>query len=55
MTEVAEVTVSTHSSMPGDYAKRLSAAEVTDLVAYLGKQSVRPVALEKLARKKDEE
>ena len=35
------VTVETRSLMPGDYAKRLSADDITNLVAYLGAQEAR--------------
>ena len=40
--EVHELRFSEHSPMPGDYAKRLSPQEITDLVAYLSRRSVRP-------------
>jgi cytochrome c oxidase cbb3-type subunit 3 len=44
MLDVAELTISGKSPMPDDYAKRLSAQELQDVVAFLSKQTVRPVA-----------
>jgi cytochrome c oxidase cbb3-type subunit 3 len=42
MLDVEQLTISTHSLMPEDYAKRLSKQELQDLFAYLSRQSVRP-------------
>jgi cytochrome c oxidase cbb3-type subunit III len=44
MLDVAELTISTRSPMPGDYAKRLSGQELQDLLAFLSRQAVRPRA-----------
>ena len=41
MADVAELKVSEHSIMPDDYAKRLSAEELRDLLAYLARQTAR--------------
>lgn len=40
--DLSELRFSDHSPMPGDYKQRLSGQEITDLVAYLSRQSVRP-------------
>lgn len=40
--DIRDLRFSDHSPMPGDYKKRLSATEITDLVAYLSRQSMRP-------------
>jgi len=40
--ELRDLKLSDHSPMPGDYKDRLNAQEITDLVAYLSRQSVRP-------------
>ena len=42
MALVRELKLSDRSPMPGDYARRLSGEEITNLVAYLGRRSVRP-------------
>jgi hypothetical protein len=42
MLDVAELTIHETSQMPGDYAKRLSAQELENLLAYLAQQSLRP-------------
>jgi putative heme-binding domain-containing protein len=42
MADVKELNIPEHSIMPDDYATRLSADEMRDLLAYLAKQSVRP-------------
>ena len=42
MLDVAELTIHETSQMPGDYAKRLSAQELENLLAYLARQTVRP-------------
>lgn len=43
MADVREMTLSKGSPMPKDFGKRLSAQEIDDLVAYLTRQSLRPV------------
>lgn len=40
--DLRDVQFGEHSPMPGDYKQRLSAQEITDLVAYLSRQSARP-------------
>jgi putative heme-binding domain-containing protein len=48
MADVTDLKISPNSPMPRDYAKRLSRAELDDVIAYLSRQSVRPyVASEK--------
>ena len=42
MMDVKELAIKDGSPMPGDYAKRLSPAELRDLLAYLGHQVSRP-------------
>jgi putative heme-binding domain-containing protein len=42
MAAVRELHLSDRSPMPGDYAQRLSGEEITNLIAYLGRKSVRP-------------
>jgi cytochrome c oxidase cbb3-type subunit 3 len=41
MDDVKELTVLDHSPMPSDYAQRLTADELRDLLAYLAQQTVR--------------
>ena len=43
MSEVAEMTLGRGSPMPKDFGKRLSPQQVDDLLAYLSRQSTRPV------------
>ncbi len=43
MRDVAELTISESSPMPGDYGQRLSEQQLTDLLAYLARQTLRPV------------
>lgn len=43
MTAVKEMTVSKNSAMPANYKSRLSAKEIDALVAYLAKQTARPM------------
>jgi putative heme-binding domain-containing protein len=43
MSEVREMTLSKGSPMPKDFGKRLTGREIDDLVAYLSRQSTRPV------------
>jgi putative heme-binding domain-containing protein len=47
MSDVTAVTLSKGSPMPGDFAKRLTPEEIDNLVAYLGRLSVRPVEMAK--------
>lgn len=47
MADVAAMTLSKSSPMPKDYAKKLTAKEIDDVVAYLAKQSLRPFVAEK--------
>jgi len=42
MINVKALTISERSPMPGDFATRLSAQEMDDLLAYLSRQSLRP-------------
>lgn len=44
MSDVKELTTSARSPMPGDYLKRLSTTELRDLLAFLARQSTRPIA-----------
>ena len=43
MADVSEMALAKGSPMPKDFGQRLSAREIEDLVAYLGRQSLRPV------------
>ncbi len=43
MADVSELTLGKGSLMPKDFGKRLSAKEIDDLLAYLSRQSIRPV------------
>ena len=43
MLDVAELTISGSSPMPGDYAQRLSEQELQNLLAYLARQTLRPL------------
>ncbi len=47
MADVAELKASRTSPMPKDYSKRLSKPELENLLAYLAKQSLRPIVAEK--------
>ncbi len=40
--DISQLRLSRHSPMPADYAHRLSADQIRDLVAFLARQSVRP-------------
>ncbi len=42
MLDVEQLTVSTRSPMPGDFATRLNPQELQDLIAFLARQTVRP-------------
>jgi len=42
MLDVEQLTLSTHSLMPDDYGRRLSAQELQDLYAFLARQALRP-------------
>jgi putative heme-binding domain-containing protein len=41
--DISQITLLKGSLMPGDFGKRLSSGEIENLVAYLSRQSVRPV------------
>ena len=43
MLDVDQLVISGRSAMPDDYSQRLSAKELQDLLAYLARQSTRPV------------
>jgi putative heme-binding domain-containing protein len=43
MSEIQEMTLAKGSPMPKDYAKRLTSRELDDVLAYLSKQSARPI------------
>jgi putative heme-binding domain-containing protein len=45
--DIRRLRLSRHSPMPRDYAQRLDATQIRDLVAYLARQSVRPYEPEK--------
>jgi|SRR5579862_260171 len=45
--DIQEMTMATGSPMPKDYEKRLAARELEDLLAYLGRQSARPIEARK--------
>ena len=47
MADVAAMNLSKSSPMPKDFAKKLSTNEIDDLVAYLAKQSLRPMVAQK--------
>jgi cytochrome c oxidase cbb3-type subunit III len=47
MADVREITLAKGSSMPKDYGKRLTGQELDDLLAYLSRQSVRPIEAKK--------
>jgi putative heme-binding domain-containing protein len=47
MAEVRQVTVGKGSPMPKDYAKRLSAQELDNILAYLSRQTARPIEAKK--------
>ena len=47
MSDVSEIVLSKSSLMPKDYAKRLSQTDFQNLLAFLGRQSVRPPAMAK--------
>jgi putative heme-binding domain-containing protein len=40
--DLREMKLSEHSPMPGDYKQKLTGQEITDLVAYLARQTIRP-------------
>ena len=42
--DVDTLTIAAKSAMPSDYAQKLSKQEITDLLAYLARQTVRPTA-----------
>ncbi len=43
MDRIREITISKHSIMPNDYGQRLGAQELQNVLAYLSRQSIRPV------------
>ncbi len=45
--DVASIKITSGSPMPKDFAKRLSSVEIENILAYLSKQSVRPVEVSK--------
>jgi cytochrome c oxidase cbb3-type subunit III len=47
MADIREMTLARGSSMPKDYGKRLTAQELDDLLAYLSRQSARPIEAKK--------
>src|SRR5205807_1209240 len=47
MADVQEMTLGRGSPMPKDYAKRLSSTELDNILAYLSRQSARPVEMSK--------
>jgi len=47
MTDIREMSFAKGSSMPKDYEKRLSKDELNDLLAYLSRQSARPIEVKK--------
>jgi len=47
MTDVREVNFAKGSSMPNDYGKRLTPKQLDDLLAYLSRQSARPIEVKK--------
>ena len=50
MPEIREIKLGKGSPMPKDYAQRLSKAELDDILAYLSRQSARPIESKKEAR-----
>ena len=51
MNDVSQITLMKTSLMPSDYSKRLGSQEIENLVAYLSRQSVRPVEQAKAKEK----
>lgn len=47
MHDVKELSISEHSPMPRNYGQRLSREEIDNLIAFLARQSVRPVEAKK--------
>jgi cytochrome c oxidase cbb3-type subunit III len=47
MADVREITLRKGSPMPRDYATRLSKTELDDILAYLSRQSARPIEIKK--------
>jgi cytochrome c oxidase cbb3-type subunit III len=47
MTDIREMTLSRSSAMPKDYGKRLNPQELDDILAYLSRQSARPIEAKK--------
>jgi putative heme-binding domain-containing protein len=50
MSEIREIKLSKRSPMPKDYAQRLDKVELDDILAYLSRQSARPIEAKKEAR-----
>lgn len=50
MSEIQEIKLSKGSPMPKDYAQRLNKVELDDILAYLSRQSARPIEPKKEAR-----
>jgi hypothetical protein len=46
MNDIAELEILQRSPMPGDYAERLSAGELDNLLAFLARQTLRPTGPE---------
>ena len=46
MNDIAELEILQRSPMPGDYAERLSAQELENLLAFLARQTLRPAGPE---------
>ncbi len=44
MSDVSELKIATSSPMPKDYKDRFTSAEIEDLLAFLGRQSIRDAA-----------
>jgi len=50
MSAIQEIKLSKGSPMPKDYAQRLNKVELDDILAYLSRQSARPIEPKKEAR-----
>ncbi len=46
MNNIAELEILQRSPMPGDYATRLTSAELENLLAFLARQTLRPAGPE---------
>jgi hypothetical protein len=47
MSDIEEITLAKGSPMPKDYGKRLTTHELDDLLAFLSRQSARPIEAKK--------